>query len=299
MNEASLATLVADLGAGGLRGSFLARDLTTGVEVGFDQDAVRPCASLVKIPLAVTVLDRFERGDLDPQTPVSIEPPAERHPGPPGLSRFRHRATVALEDLLYLSVSLSDNVATDALFGVVPPGDVEAQMRRLGIDAIAVRHRTDELLQTPAERLDRADVDLAHRLAVHSSTEGGGHRIPQLDTTRANTGSASSFVDLLELLWRPSAIAARSAEHLRSLMAANVHRQRLAPDFVSDGSRWYSKTGTLLNLRHEIAVVEHDDGQTIAIAALTESSIAAVEQPAAEALIAATARALHDHLRRG
>lgn len=82
-------------------------------------------------------------------------------------------------------------------------------------------------------------------------------------------------------------------------MAENVIRQRLAPDFSSDASLWSSKTGTLLNLRHEIGVVEHSDGQAIAIAALTESRISAVHQPGAEAIMAKVARMMHNELRMG
>lgn len=95
----------------------------------------------------------------------------------------------------------------------------------------------------------------------------------------------------------PSAIPPEVAERVRGLMAHNLIRHRLAPDFSSDASTWSSKTGTLLNLRHEIGVVEHSDGQTFAIAALTESLVPASAQPGADALMAQVARELRDHLR--
>jgi beta-lactamase class A len=115
--------------------------------------------------------------------------------------------------------------------------------------------------------------------------------------SRANAGSGRAFVDLLEALWTPSRLPADVTARVRSLMGENVIRHRLAPDFGSDAAKWSSKTGTLLNLRHEVGVVEHDDGGAFAVAALTESSVPAVIQPAAEALMAQVARALHDHLR--
>ena len=87
------------------------------------------------------------------------------------------------------------------------------------------------------------------------------------------------------------------AARVRSLMAENMVRHRLAPDFSSDSSKWSSKTGTLLNLRHEVGVVEHDDGGAYAVAALTESRVPAAVQPGAEAAMAQVARALHDYLR--
>lgn len=72
-------------------------------------------------------------------------------------------------------------------------------------------------------------------------------------------------------------------------MLANVHRQRLAPDFAADGTRWASKTRTLLNLRHEIGVVGHDDYSS-ALVALTRSHATAGVQPNDDAVMGDIAR---------
>lgn len=80
-------------------------------------------------------------------------------------------------------------------------------------------------------------------------------------------------------------------------MADGVLQRRLGPDFISDATAWASQSGTLLNLRHDAGVVEHEDGETYAVVALTESTVPAVAQPAVDALIGRVARALHDHLR--
>jgi beta-lactamase class A len=140
-------------------------------------------------------------------------------------------------------------------------------------------------------------VHLAHSLAIGSRTSGRGHAVPQLDVSRANAGTARAFVDLLEALWVPSRIPAGVAARTRSLLGDNVVRHRLTPDFSSDASTWSAKTGTLLNLRHEVGVVEHEDGGLFAVAALTESAVPAAVQPVAEAVLGEVARALHDHLR--
>jgi hypothetical protein len=88
------------------------------------------------------------------------------------------------------------------------------------------------------------------------------------------------------------------AARVRDLLRHNVLRQRLAPDFSADNMTWSSKTGTLLKLRHEVGVVEHADGQRVAVAALTDSTVPAAVQPAAEARMALVARRLHDELAR-
>ncbi|MEV0421606.1 serine hydrolase [Streptosporangium canum] len=281
----------------GLRGSFLVRDLCSGDELGIEPDLEFPIASLVKIPLALATLERIRKGELDGSAQILVQPGGITTPGPTGLSRFQHPARIAVDDLLYLSTAVSDNTAADALFALTSPAEVSAMLHGLGLRGITVRHTMRELNETPAERLDPPDVHLAHFLAIEAGTAGRGHRIPQLDVTRANSGSARALIELLQALWTPSPIDAGVSERVRTLMAGNLIRHRLAPDFSSDASRWSSKTGTLLNLRHEFGVVEHADGQVFGVAVLTESRVPAINQPGAEALMAQVARTLRDRLR--
>ncbi|WP_159942881.1 MULTISPECIES: serine hydrolase [unclassified Nocardiopsis] len=296
---ALLRALREELEEAGLRGAFLVRDLDTGRELGIEPDLAYPTASLVKVPLAVATLERIRAGELDGAERLLVPPGAEVSPGPTGLSMFRHPAAVSLEDLLYLSLCLSDNAATDTLFGLTPPARVAASLRAAGLHGITVRHLMRDINETPADRLAPEEVHLAHSLAIGAGTAGRGHPVRQLDVTRANSGSARAFADLLRELWRPTRIHSDVAARVRELMGANQARHRLAPDFTSDLSRWSSKTGTMLNLRHEVGVVEHDDGQAFAVAVLTESRVAAQHQPGAEAVMARVARALRDHLRSG
>ncbi|MFF8831251.1 serine hydrolase [Streptomyces sp. NPDC015131] len=298
MNGAALLLDVRrELREGGLRGCLLVRDLRTGEELGIEPDDQLPAASLVKVPLALVTAERIQRGELDGATPLEVRPGRVTTPGPTGLSRFRHPARVAIDDLLYLSTSVSDGTAADALFGLTPPAEVAAALHRLGLHGITVRHGMRELTETPVERFPADQAHLAHALAIEGGTSGRGHRVPQLDTTRANTGSARAWVDLLQALWTPSAVHPDAAALVRGLMADNVLRHRLAPDFSSDATRWASKTGSLLNLRHEIGVVEHHDGRAFAVAVLTESLVPAGTQPGADMLMSRAARRLRDHLR--
>jgi beta-lactamase class A len=295
--EALVRDLRAALDEGGLRGSFLVRDLRSGAELGIDPDREYPIASLVKVPLAAATLERLRRGELDGATQLEVTPGGVTTPGPIGLTRFRHPARVAIDDLLYLSTSLSDGTAADVLFGLTPPAEVTRMLSEWDLGGIAVRHVLRDLVETPAERFAEGEVDLAHSLAIGAATAGRGHRLPQLDVTRANSASARALLELLQALWTPSKIDPSVAAGVRELMANNMIRHRLTPDFASDAARWSSKTGTLLNLRHEAGVVEHTGGGAFAVVALTESRVPAVLQPEAEVLMARVARTLRDHLR--
>lgn len=276
----------------GLSGSLLARDLDTGHEIGINEDTPYALASLVKLPLVGAVLDRFQSRDLDPTQPLHLDP-ANRTPGPSGLSLFRYPATVAVGDLPYLTMAVSDNTAADALFALVAPPAVDRWVDSLGVRGIRVRHSIRSLYQSIAERVEGADLAVLHRLVVAADRTGAPSPIPQLDPDAANAGTARAFADLLTRIW--------GSEHdrvgaLRDLMGANLVRHRLAPDFSSDRTRWFSRTGSFLNLRHEVGVVEHTSGRRIAVCALTRSAVAASDQPAAEAAIGRAARILHDHI---
>jgi beta-lactamase class A len=281
----------------GLRGSFLVRDLDSGEMLGLDPDIVMPLASLAKLPLAVTIAERIEAGELDPAAMIDVPSRAAATGGPVGISRFRHPARVALEDLLYMTVSVSDNAAADELFALAPPADVMATLKAVGVAGMTIRHDMRPLMETPVERLGAGEAHLAHALAIGAGTRDGAHLVTQLDVSRTNTGTATACADLLAEVWSPRTIRPAAAARVRELLRHNVFRQRLAPDFTSDRMTWHSKTATLLNLRHEAGVVEHADGRRIAVVALSESLVPAAAQPGAEAQIAFAARRLHDELR--
>ncbi len=292
-----LQRLSQDLAEAGLRGSFVVRNLDTGEELSLEPDVEYATASLVKVPIALATLERCRRGELDASMRLMVQPGRLTLRGPTGLSKFRHPVEIALDDLLYLSTSLSDSTAADALFRLTPPALVTSTLLAYGVSGIAIRHLAGVLAETPAARFAPEDARFAHTLAITARTDGRGHQVEQLDVARASSASARAFVDLLQALWSPSTIDPDVAASVRGLMADAVFRHRLAPDFSSDAAQWSSKTATLLNLRHEIGVVEHADGERYGIAALTESSVAAAVQPQAEATMARVARALRDELR--
>ncbi|HEY9365124.1 MAG TPA: serine hydrolase [Agromyces sp.] len=283
------------LSSAGLRASIVVRDLGSGRQLSIAADDAYPLASVVKLPLALAVLQCIDEGRLDPARPVTLRPD-DRTPGLVGYCRFQHPTTVSVEDLLYMAVCLSDDTAADALFDLCPPAAVTASLRETGIAGITVRHSIRELHRTLASVLPPEQMPQALALAIRASTRGGGHLIPQLDVSSANAGTANACVELLDRIWRSPALDGQK-DRLRSLLAMNVVRQRLAPDLESDDAVWHSKTGTFLHLRHEIGVLEHADGRAIAIAVLSESSVPAQRQPAAEQALGLAAKLLHDRVR--
>ncbi|MFF4685232.1 serine hydrolase [Streptomyces sp. NPDC001307] len=186
--------IAADWAALGVRGSFLARHLDTGERLGFDVDEPMPLASVVKVPLALVVLDRIAAGELDPAHPVTVDP-ARSSVGPTGLAAFRHPATVAVGDLLLLMLSVSDNAAADTLLDLVPATDVDERLRAWGCGEIRMRHRMNHMYECAAGAAGN-DFSLALELALRDE-RAGRHTIETLDPAYANAGSAAALVELL------------------------------------------------------------------------------------------------------
>ncbi|MBX7552168.1 class A beta-lactamase-related serine hydrolase [Streptomyces sp. tea 10] len=260
--------IAADWAALGVRGSFLARNLDTGDQLGFDVQELTPLASVVKVPLALVVLDRIAAGDLDPGHPVTLDP-ARTSVGPTGLAAFRYPATVAVGDLLLSMLSVSDNAAADALLDLVPVAEVDAQLRAWGCGELRMRHRMNHMYECAAGAAGN-DFSLALELAVR---DDGTDRqtIETLDPARANAGSAAALVELLRRVWCDEISAPAATAELGRLMGLQVFTQRLASELRADTLRWSGKTGTFLHLRHEIGVVEAASGDRVAIAALSRA----------------------------
>ncbi|OIK04789.1 serine hydrolase [Streptomyces monashensis] len=260
--------IAADWAALGVRGSFLARNLDTGEQLGFGVQELTPLASVAKVPLALVVLDRIAAGDLDPGHPVTLDP-ARTSVGPTGLAAFRHAATVAVGDLLLSMLSVSDNAAADALLDLVPVAEVDARLRAWGCGELRMRHRMNHMYECAAGAAGN-DFSLALELAIR---DDGTDRqtIETLDPACANSGSAAALVELLRRVWCDEISAPAATDELRRLMGLQVFTQRLASELRADTLRWSGKTGTFLHLRHEIGVVEAASGDRVAIAALSRT----------------------------
>ncbi|QHA08647.1 serine hydrolase [Streptomyces broussonetiae] len=287
--------IAADWAALGMRGSFLAQNLDTGEQLGFDIKELMPLASVVKVPLALVVLDRIAAGELDPARPVTLDP-AQRSVGPTGLAAFRYPVTVAVGDLLLSMLSVSDNAAADALLDLVPEADVDARLRAWGCGDLRMRHRMNHMYECAAGAAGN-DFSLALELAIRD--EGTDrHTIASLDPTRANVGSAAALLDLLRRVWCDEISVPAATAEVRRLMGLQVFTQRLASELRADTLRWSGKTGTFLHLRHEVGVVEAESGDRVAIAALTRAGRRAGVAADVDLAIGAAGRAAFEVLRR-
>jgi beta-lactamase class A len=282
----------------GVTGAFLACNVRTRDELGFNTSHAMPLASVVKVPIALVACDRIAAGDLSADQPVSVGPP-NATPGRNGVSAFRRPTTIALIDLVYLMLSISDNAATDAVLDLIGLDRVRKTLAGWNCGDLSIRHHIRAFYGSEGELagdVGRLNLDLAVRDGMSDHMTARQH-VPGLDVAKTNTGTAAALVHLLERIWLDQISTPRATSEVRRFMSRQIARHRLQSELGVDGLRVSSKTGTLLNLRHEIGVIETKSDDVIAVAALTSSSIPAFDQPEVDYLIGAAARRSVDILR--
>jgi beta-lactamase class A len=287
-------TIARDWAGLGVRGHLLARNLDTGDELGFDAGHLVPIASVVKVPIALTVLDQIAQGRLTAARQLTVNNETASL-GPTGTSSFRYPATLAVGDLVMLMLTISDNAAADRLLDLVGLNRVTASLVTWGCEDIQVRHRLQHMYESAAG-LAGGDFSVALELAI-ASDETGTHAIQALDPRYANVATARGLVAFLEAVWLDRIASPAATAELRRLMAMQVFTHRISSDLRADSVRVSGKTGSFLQLRHEIAVVESDAGDRIAIAALTRSTRRATIAHDIDLGIGAAARAAFEALR--
>jgi beta-lactamase class A len=107
--------------------------LADGEAVELRADERFPTASVIKLALCCAVLDLVARGEADLGQTVELPPAGSRVAGG-GILKQLEIASVSLRDAIELTITLSDNVATNALLEVCETDRVNGYLERLGLE---------------------------------------------------------------------------------------------------------------------------------------------------------------------
>ncbi len=212
-----------------------------GDRYGVAEDALFPAASVIKLPLLVLALRAAERGELDLDERVALEP---RHAasGSGVLQDLDLGLAPTWRDLLTLMIVVSDNLATNLV------------LEHLGV--LAVNGALPDL-GMPSSRIEGPlQVDAAR----------------QTPRQRAGHGAATTAADVLRLLVAldgGSLLGAEATEWARSRLRKQRHREAI-PRLLTgeagadDGLVVGNKGGWLARARHDAGLVWREDGTRLA-----------------------------------
>jgi beta-lactamase class A len=242
----------------------------TPLDCDLNPTAHPPMQSVFKLPLALTILHQVEQGEFSLDQPIRFRPEDRILPKPysPLQDKYPDAGVdVPLRMLLQMTVSLSDNTATDILLRLAGgPNAVSAYIATLGITGFRL---------LDGERALHRDPSLQYR----------------------NWFEPREAVQLLRRISDHSPLTAEHTDVLLNWMRPSTPTGRLDGDLPS-GTRVAHKSGTsdvdngVAHATNDIALITLPDGRQLAIAVFVTDSTA--NEVTRDKVIARIGRAAYD-----
>ena len=243
-------------------------DLSTGRQVGVLGNQPFPMASTSKIAIAATFLSLVDQGRarLSDMYPLMVPLPSRKFDGP--VAPVRPGEMLSAQGLIELSLTRSDNQATDALLAAVGgPQAVNRWLRSAGLSGM---------------RIDRDIATLVR-------DDGAVNPATQIDVRDSATPEA--MVRLLTGLYQGQWLTPASRSVLLGTMERCETGKRRIRGLLPEEVRVAHKTGTLNNTASDVGIIETPDGRAFAVAIYVTGQGG---KPNRDARIATIARAIYD-----
>jgi beta-lactamase class A len=286
-------------GSGGVVG-VSAIHLETNRRVSLNGSERFPMASTFKIPIAVQLLTRVDRGEVRLDQMIQIQQ-GDLHPGSGTLTDLFSQPglTISVRNLLELMLIISDNSATDVCLRLAGgPEAVTARMRAAGINGIDVNRSTARLIadwigitEVPPE--GEWSPSLFRKLSDGVKPEERKAAAIRFDADPRDTATPEAMAMLLERIYRKDLLKRESAELLLDIMRRCRTGEARLKGMLPLGSEVAHKTGTIGGTTNDVGIVTlPDDAGHVAVVVFVKSS--EKEVSARERIIAEIARAVHD-----
>ncbi|MGT2509896.1 serine hydrolase [Cupriavidus basilensis] len=227
--ETGLAPLLAATPA---RLSLSLRSLDGSVVLERDAARVQPSASIIKLPILLALLEQVASGHCRLDQQLALDAGGARVGGTGILHQLPSVASLSLAELARLMIVLSDNVATNALIGLLGCAEVTQWCRRAGLAGSCLQRRM---------------MDAAAR-------EAG------LD----NFTSAGDAASALGWMLREGSLPAELRAFALSLLADQRERAHFGAALPAQ-THLANKTGQLPGLRHDAGILTVGDYSAVLV----------------------------------
>lgn len=274
--------------------------LETGRRVSMNGTERFPMASTFKVPVAVQLLTRIDKGEVKLGQMIEIKQ-SDLHPGSGTLMDLFNKGGLAMSvrNLLELMLLISDNSATDVMLRTAGGAEaVTSRMRALGIEGISVNRSTAQLIAEwigvtnlpPEDRWNPAVFSLAFSAVKPEEQKAAAKKF---DADPRDTSTPDGMAALLERIYRKDMLKPESAELLLDIMRRCRTGEARLRGLLPEGTEIAHKTGTIGGTTNDVGIITlPDNAGHVAIAAFVKSS--EKEVSARERAIAEIARAVHD-----
>jgi beta-lactamase class A len=233
-----------------------ATQLLTGRHIGYREDELFPTASVIKLPLLVTLYEDAIAGRIDLSERVTYREDT-KVAGSGVLQFLDDGLNPTLRDLSVLMMSVSDNTATDLLFDRVGKTRIESTMGRLGLDSIRAPFDIREMLMelVDMDHTQPGGYDELRRLLRLSAGSGGRSMIPE----QADRTTPADMCRLLELIESRAILDPDSCTAIVEPLKRIQSATRI-PGLLPKGTVVAHKTGSYRRLRNDVGIVYAPSG---------------------------------------
>lgn len=255
------------------------RDVEEGWTVSWNGDRYLPQQSVSKTWVAMTVLDRVDRGEMSLDRMVDVRPEHAVVFHQPMLSRMGNEGFRApIRELFTQAMTRSDNLANDRLLWLAGgPEAVRAFFERNDLEGLRFGPGERELQAGIAGLTWRQSMSRGRNFYNARSSLSQSVRRAAMDRYLADPidgATPDGMVEALARLVQGELLSERSTELMISTMRASRTGPRRLRGGVPNGWQFGHKTGTGQNLNgmvagyNDVGVVTTPDGRNYAVAVL-------------------------------
>jgi beta-lactamase class A len=233
-----------------------ATHLVTGRHIGYREDELFPTASVIKLPLLVTLYEDAIAGRIDLSERVTYREDT-KVAGSGVLQFLDDGLNPTVRDLSVLMMSVSDNTATDLLLDRVGKRRIESTMGRLGLQSIRAPFDIREMLMelVDMDHTQPGGYDELRRRLRLSAGSGGRSMI----ATQADRATPADMCRLLELIESRAILDPDSCTAILELLKRIQSATRI-PGLLPKGTVVAHKTGSYRRLRNDVGIVYAPSG---------------------------------------
>jgi len=275
--------------------------LESGREVYFNRGDRFPMASTYKVPIAVQLLTRVDRGEVRLDSLIALTP-ADLHPGSGTLTELLDDpgVTLSLRNLVELMLLISDNSATDIVLRTAGgPAAVTARMRALGFDGIRVDRPTVRLIADWAgiDSIPPAAPNTAHKFQAVFEQVPDSLRMAaarRFNDDPRDTATPEAMARLLARIWRKEILRPETSDLLLGIMLRSTTGPERIKGLLPPETPVSHKTGTIGGTTNDAGIVTlpGDAGHVVTVVFVKASD---KDVPERERAIAHIARTIHDY----
>lgn len=276
--------------------------LESGRELFLNGTEPFPMASTYKVPIAVQMLTKVDRGAARLDSMITVAP-SDLHPGSGTLTNLFDDPGVALSlrNLMELMLLISDNSATDMVLKAAGGGKVvNERLAALGVQGISVDRPTIALIADAIGIKDlgpEQDWTLAAFRDKSRAVSDAQQKQAAIDfyKDRRDTSTPEGMARLLQKVWKREALSEASSALLLDIMLRCQTGDARIKGLLPPGTNVMHKTGTLgIGVANDVGIMKLPDGAGhVVITVFVKESRASTELQ--ERTIAQVARAAYDY----